>query len=204
MSQLNRGSPASRSRPLPGQPAQEGVLISSPEPSTAVVPSEPLPEDAEQHARLLQNQYSVDGPERRVAKMTPPLKQKFCEALANGASPTKAAKAIEVARSTVYYQRGIDPQFKEAWADALERAADRYEDRLDELAMESTHPAHVIFQLKNRRPQKWQDRHDVNVEKRSVTLHVALPQLPEQQLLELVKDKLESGQKLLPPPEMRQ
>ena len=51
-------------------------------------------------------------------------KQKFCEALANGASPTKAAKAIEVARSTVYYQRGIDPEFKEAWADALERAAD--------------------------------------------------------------------------------
>ena len=133
---------------------------------TAIVPNEPLPEDVEQHAQLLQNQYSVDTRERRVVKMTPGIKRKFCEALANGASPTKAAKALEVARSTVYYQRGIDPEFKEAWADALERAADRYEDRVDELAMESTHPAHVIFQLKNRRPRKWQDRHDVNVEKR--------------------------------------
>ena len=77
---------------------------------------------------------------------------------------------------------GFDPEFKEAWADALERAADRYEDRLDELAMESTRPAHVIFQLKNRRPQKWQDRHDVNVEKRSINVTVTAPQLtPEQQ-----------------------
>ena len=145
---------------------------------TAIVPSEPLSEDAEQHARLLQNPYSVDSPERRVSKMTPALKQKFCEALANGASPTKAAKVLEVARSTVYYQRGIDPEFKEAWVDALERAADRYEDRLDELAMESTHPAHVIFQLKNRRPQRWQDRHDVSVEKRDVTVNVSPPCTP--------------------------
>ena len=172
---------------------------SEPDASTAIVPSEPLPEEAEQHAQLLQNRYSVDGPERRIAKMTPALKQKFCEALANGASPTKAAKALEVARSTVYYQRGIDPEFKEAWADALERAADRYEDRLDELAMESTHPAHVIFQLKNRRPQKWQDRHDVNVEKRSITLHAHLPPIAEQELLALLKQKLESGRRLLPP-----
>lgn len=167
---------------------------------TAIVPSEPLPEEAEQHAQLLRNQYSVDTRERRVAKMTPALKQKFCEALANGASPTKAAKALEVARSTVYYQRGIDPEFKEAWADALERAADRYEDRLDELAMESTHPAHVIFQLKNRRPQRWQDRHDVKIEKREIKLNVSIPALPEQQLLALFKEKLESGGNLLPPP----
>ena len=50
--------------------------------------------------------------------MTAALTRKFCEALANGASPTKAAKAIEVARSTVYYQRGTDPEFKEAWGRA--------------------------------------------------------------------------------------
>ena len=169
-------------------------MVSPPEPSTAMVPSEPLPEDAEQHAQLLQNRYSVDGPERRVAKMTPALKQKFCEALANGASPTKASSAIEVARSTVYYQRGIDPEFKEAWEDALERAADRYEDRLDELAMESSHPAHVIFQLKNRRPSKWQDRHDVNMEKREIRVNIDLPQLPQQQLLALLQEQLAAGE----------
>lgn len=165
-----------------------------------IVIAEPLTEEAEQHARLLRNQYSVDTRERRVAKMTPGIKRKFCEALANGASPTKAAKALEVARSTVYYQRGIDPEFRNAWADALERAADRYEDRLDELAMESTHPAHVIFQLKNRRPGKWQDRHDVSVEKREIRINVDLPALPEQELLALLKEKLESGRRFLPPP----
>lgn len=168
---------------------------------TALVPSEPLPEEAEQHAQLLQNRYSVDGPERRIAKMTPALKQKFCEALANGASPTKAARALEVARSTVYYQRGIDPEFRDAWVDALERAADRYEDRLDELAMESTHPAHVIFQLKNRRPQKWQDRHDVSVEKRSVNVIVVAPQLTPEQQATLARLLAESqGPPVLAPP----
>ena len=133
--------------------------------------------------------------------MTAALEQKFCEALANGASPTKAAKAIEVARSTVYYQRGIDPEFKEAWADALERAADRYEDRLDELAMESTHPAHVIFQLKNRRPQRWQDRHDVYVEKQSVAVNVEAKFTEEQQatMFRLLAES-QKPRVLLPPP----
>ena len=145
---------------------------------TSVVPSEPLPEEAEQPARLLQNPYNVDDPTRRIAKLMPGLKRKFCQALAQGANVTKAAQAIGVAKSTVYYQRSIDPQFKEAWADALDSAADRYEDRLDELAMESTYPAHVIFQLKNRRPQRWQDRHDVNVEKREVKVNVSIPAFP--------------------------
>ena len=62
-------------------------------------------------------------------------------------------------------QRQQDPEFAEAWADALERAADRYEDRRDELSIEGNHPGSTIFQLKNRRPERWQDRHDVTVEK---------------------------------------
>ena len=169
-------------------------------PSTAIVPNEPLPEEAEQHARLLQNQYNTDGPVRRVAKMTPPLKRKFCEALANGASPTAASKALDVARSTVYYQRGIDREFREAWADALERAADRYEDRLDELAMEGKHPLPVFGMLRALRPEKWADKQTVDVRSVSVNVSVGLPPVPEQQLLEMVKAKLESGAKLLPSP----
>ena len=165
----------------------------------ALVPSEPLPEETEQHLQLLQNRYSVDGPERRVAKMTPALKRKFCEALADGASPTKASRAIQIARSTAYYQRGIDPAFAEAWEEALERAADLHEDALHELSVKTKNVGAVIFQLKNRRPQKWQDRHDVKMEKRSITLHAHLPPLAEQELLALLKQKLESGRKLLPP-----
>ena len=156
------------------------------------------PTDAEYHARLLTNPYIPDAPKRRVAKMTPALKRKFCEALANGASPTKATKAIGIARSTAYYQRGIDPDFAEAWEEALERAADLHEDALHELSVKTKNVGAVIFQLKNRRPQKWQDRHDVKVEKRSITLHADLPPLAEQELLALLKQKLESGRKLLP------
>lgn len=124
-----------------------------------------LSAEAQQHARLLENPYVADEPKRRVAKMTPPLKRKFCEALANGASPTKATKAIGIARSTAYYQRNIDPDFAEAWEEALERAADLHEDALHELSVKAKNVGAVIFQLKNRRPRKWQDRHDVNVEK---------------------------------------
>ncbi len=51
------------------------------------------------HDGLLDNPYLPEV-RRRVAKMTPALWRKFCEALAEGASPTKAAKALDVARST--------------------------------------------------------------------------------------------------------
>ena len=146
-------------------------MLSPPESSTALVHSETLPEEADQHRRLLQNQYSVDGPVRRVAKMTPALKRKFCEALANGASPTKAAKAIEIARSTAYYQRSIDPEFWEAWQEALERAADLHEDALNELSMKTRNVGAVIFQLKNRRPDKWKDRHEVEQHRETRYVH---------------------------------
>lgn len=137
-----------------------------------LVIAEPLSPEAQQHARLLANPYVADVPKRRVAKMTPALKRKFCEALADGASPTKASSAIQIARSTAYYQRGIDSDFAEAWEEALERAADLHEDALHELSVKTKNVGAVIFQLKNRRPQKWQDRHDVNVEKHEVRHYV--------------------------------
>ena len=176
-------------------------MTSEPDDSTALVPREPLSEEAEQQARLLYNQYNVDGPARRQRKATPAIKQKFCEALAGGASVTKVCAALEISTAAMYYQRSNDIEFREAWADALERAADRYEDRLDELTMGSTHPAPVIFQLKNRRPEKWQDRKDVKVEQHhDHHHHLELPGSSSQELLEMVRERLESGVPLLPPP----
>ena len=169
--------------------------------STALIPHEPLSEEAETQARLLYNQYNVDGPKRRQRKATPAIKQKFCEALAGGASVTKVCAALEISTAAMYYQRSNDIEFREAWADALERAADRYEDRLHELTMESTHPAPVIFQLKNRRPGKWQDRKDVKVEQHHDHRHrLELPGTSERELLEIVQAQLLDKQKLLPPP----
>lgn len=165
---------------------------------TAIVAND-LPEEAEQHARLLQNPYNVDDPTRRIAKLTPGLKRKFCEALAQGASVTKAAQAIGVAKSTAYYQRSIDPQFREAWVDALDSAADLCEDRLAELRKESTHPAFVFGSLKVLRPEKWGDK-PLRIDQRNVTVSVGLPAVQEQELLAIIKRSLESGTKLLPSP----
>ena len=130
--------------------------------------------------------------------LTDAKKRKFCEFIAKGHSVTKAGKALGVAHSTPYYQRNVDPRFAEAWDDAKERDADRCEDRLEDRAEESTHPAFVFGQLKAKRPEKWAEKQSVDV--RSLSVTIALPPLPERQLLEIVKAKLESGAKFLPPP----
>ena len=98
---------------------------------------------------------------RLVRKITPALKRKVCEAIANGASPTRAAKAIGVSRSALYYQRDVDPDFREAWAEALETQADMYEDALQDAAIEKHNIGGIIFGLKNLRSDKWKDRHEV-------------------------------------------
>ena len=129
---------------------------------------------AAQFASLLNNPYLPDGQRdvrRRVSKMTPAKKRAFCKAIANGASPTKAARALGVARSTVYYQRSIDPDFDTAWVEALEQAADLHEDALHELSVKTRNVGAVIFQLKNRRPDKWKDRHEVEQHQETRYVH---------------------------------
>ena len=110
-----------------------------------------------------------------------------------------ASRALGLARSTVYYQRSIDPDFDAAWMEALEQDADRYEDALEQLATKTKNVGAVIFGLKNKRPGKWQDRHDVNVDKREVKYNVSLPALQEQELLAIIRSSLDSGTKLLGP-----
>ncbi len=95
----------------------------------------------------------MDGPARRQRKVTPAHKRKFCKAIADGASVTKACEALEISRAAMYYQRNIDPEFDEAWDDAFEHGTDRYEDRLHELAMETTNPVPTFGELRHRRPE---------------------------------------------------
>ena len=167
--------------------------------SADLVPVE-LSEEAAEHLRLLSNPY-VPGGKRPISKMTPAKKRKFCEAIANGASPSRAAKALGVARSTVYYQAEVDPDFKAAWAEAQERDADRYEEALEHLATTTRNVGAVIFSLKNKRPDKWQDRQEVHTRSESVTVHVTA------QLSEDTKAKIweiahrASQQKALPSPD---
>ena len=147
-------------------------------------------------------------PEKRrlVRKITPALKRKVFEAMANGASPTRAAKAIGVSRSALYYQRDVDPDFRDAWEEALETQADMYEDALQDAAIEKHNIGGIIFGLKNLRSDKWKDRHEVE-ERRSVEVNFSYESLPPAQREALVQvllrdraDNSTGSTPALPPP----
>ena len=162
-----------------------------------------VPED--ETAALLTNPYLPDGENgkrRRVSKWTPALKRRFCQALAEGASPSKAAHALELSRSGVYYQRSVDPDFAAAWDEALELAADLYEDRLHDLAVGDRNPASVIFQLKNRRPDRWRDRHEVDqrIEYHHTFSVEELPPERQEALAKLALERLAAQKLQLPTP----
>ena len=176
------------------------------ETDVAIVDGELMPED--EAASLLTNPYLPDGENgkrRRVSKWTAPLKRRFCQALAEGASPSKAAHALELSRSGVYYQRSVDPDFAAAWDEARELAADMYEDRLHDLAVGDRNPASVIFQLKNRRPERWRDRHEVATTVQHQHTFSVEELSPERQeaLAELALARLAAQKPQLPAPEDR-
>ena len=137
-------------------------------------------EDTEERARLqrlAENPYVGGTAKRRVRQWTLARKRKFCKLVAQGASITKAAEALGLTRQSAHYQRQIDLDFAEAWAEALERQADLAEDTLAELANRTKNVGAVIFSLKNLRPGKWKDRHEVFTESHSTRINLTA-QLP--------------------------
>ena len=119
--------------------------------------------------------------------------------MAQGASITKAAEALGCTRQSAHYQRQIDPEFAEAWAEALERQADLAEDTLAHLAHKTRNVGAVIFSLKNLRPWKWKDRHEVVSDSRStrINLTALLPPEAVQGLLDMARDEQTRGAKFL-------
>ena len=81
--------------------------------------------------------------------------------LATGYSPTRAAGEVGVSRQAAYRQRSNDPDFAEAWQEALQQQADLYEDALRKAALDQHNIGGIIFGLKNLRPAKWRDRHEI-------------------------------------------
>ena len=106
-------------------------------------------------------------------------------------------------RQSAHYQRQIDPDFAEAWAEALERQADLAEDTLAELAHKTKNVGAAIFTLKNLRPWKWKDRHEVFTESHStrINLTAQLPLEAVQALHELAQAEVARA---LPPGEARE
>ena len=140
-------------------------------------PGAPDGDDLQRLAQLESNLYLERS--GRTRKLTASLRRRFIALLAEGYSPTRAAQAVGVTRPAVYYWRNVDPDIREAWAEALEQRADRYEDALEHSAIEQHNIGGIIFGLKNLRPNKWRDRHEI--EQRSLAVTWNLDALPPAQ-----------------------
>ncbi len=83
----------------------------------------------------------------------------------------------------------------------IERAYAQFEGRkVDKIEAAGPDWVAALAHVTRRNPGEWAEKRQIQIESTSVVVHATLPQLAEQQLLALVKDKLDSGVKLLPPP----
>jgi hypothetical protein len=127
-----------------------------------------------------------------VHRLTPKKVAAFIYSLRAGLSVSHAARLSGFARRTWYDRRAADPDLAAAWDDACEEGADRLEDEALRRAVEGVRTEKIvtsqgralkdddgeyvkdvtiaysdtllIFLLKGRRPEKYADRHKVNVQ----------------------------------------
>jgi hypothetical protein len=109
-------------------------------------------------------------------------KGKFLRALTEGYSVTGAAKIARVDRTTVYVWRKDDDDFKAAWDEAIEAGGDLLEDEAWKRATKGTlKPIYqggkkvgsvreysdtlLIFLLKGRKPEKYRERINLDLDK---------------------------------------
>jgi transposase-like protein len=97
-------------------------------------------------------------------KYTPQRARAFLAIIEAGGSVTKAAIAAKVCRKTPYLWRDNHPEFKVGWKEAEEIGTDLIEDVSVDRALNGN-DTQIIFQLKARRPEKYKDRgqQDLNV-----------------------------------------
>jgi hypothetical protein len=115
---------------------------------------------------------------------TPKKRKKFLDALRKCANVTHAARLVGCSRQAVYDARDNDPQFAEAWDNAVEEAIDAMEAEAERRAcrgylkpvfQNGKRVGHVreysdtllIFMLKAQRPRRFRDYshidHNVNI-----------------------------------------
>jgi hypothetical protein len=94
--------------------------------------------------------------------LTKERREQFLDALRQGCSVSLAARQAGFSRQAAYAARKVDPQFGEAWDDAIETGTDRLED-VAALRAAASSDALLIFLLKGRRPEKFSDRHSLSL-----------------------------------------
>lgn len=100
---------------------------------------------------------------------TPEKGERLLAKLRNGWSVTAACKAEGIARSSYYLWRAGDPEFSAAVDDALESGTDLLEDEAKRRAVGlSGSDTLLIFLLKARRPDKYRERHSIDLTVRQV------------------------------------
>lgn len=114
-------------------------------------------------------------------RFTPKKRLRFLEHLKNTANVTLSARLVGVSRRTVYNHRAADPGFASAWDTAVDEAIDLLEAEARRRAVDGTdRPVYqggelvgyvrgysdtlLIFLLKGHRPEKYRERHHVNVD----------------------------------------
>ncbi len=108
-------------------------------------------------------------------KLTPEKLTAFCAALADTGIVQRACDAVDISRYTAYKWRKLDPEFAEAWDDALKAALIGLEDEAHRRAFHGVeepiyHKGHLldtvkrysdtlaIFLLKAHAPDRYKDR----------------------------------------------
>lgn len=102
-------------------------------------------------------------PRKRPTVVTAADKRRYCEALAVGLSHKAAAEAAGHPREVFARHRQADEDFAIACLNAYEAGTDTIEDLLRKSCLDGNVTAQ-IFALKNRRPDRWRDRHEVKHE----------------------------------------
>lgn len=88
----------------------------------------------------------------------------FIRCLHEGDGVNQAAKRAGVGRRTLYDHRAANPEFAEAWSEAVEHGTEALEKEAHRRAIEGSDTL-IMFLLKARRPEMYRDR--VSVEQRT-------------------------------------
>lgn len=116
----------------------------------------------------------------QYVQFTPEIKDKFLNELREVPNVTRACRALSLTRRLVYNHRRDDPDFREAWDEAIEEGIESLEDIATERAIRISDTL-MIFLLKGYKPEVYRERQDITTKgeslKQPITIvEVRLPQ----------------------------
>ena len=111
-----------------------------------------------------------NGTVRKVRSTRARIKQwhaKFLRSLAKTPSVTIAARAANVSTRACYKAKDADPEFAEAWSDAINKSVDALEDAVYRRALREDSQL-AMFVLKAFRPERYRETSRVEIDQRLV------------------------------------